>query len=361
MKSPNPINLPGLEDKTFLLLVIAVSLAFGWILWPYSGAVLWATILAIVFAPAYRRLLRSMRQKRTLAALVALLIIVLIVILPVTLITALLVQEVFAVYLRIQSGELNIGQYFKQIFDTLPLWVTDLLARFDLTNLALMQERLASGLMKTSQFLATQALNIGQNTFALIVDLFIVLYLLFFLLRDGDGLARRIRQAIPLYPEQQRDLFNKFTAVIRATIKGTVVVAVVQGTLGGLILWALGVRAPALWGALMAVLSLLPAVGSALVWLPVAIYFLITGAIWQGIVLIAFGVLVIGLVDNVLRPVLVGKETKIPDYVVLVATLGGIAIFGVNGFVIGPVIAAMFIAAWDIFSTSRSRVEGTGP
>jgi predicted PurR-regulated permease PerM len=94
-----------------------------------------------------------------------------------------------------------------------------------------------------------------------------------------------------------------------------------------------------------------------LVWLQVAIYFLVTGAIWEGIVLIAFGVLVIGLVDNVLRPVLVGKETKIPDYVVLIATLGGIAIFGVNGFVIGPVIAAMFMAVWDIFSTSRSRVE----
>jgi predicted PurR-regulated permease PerM len=211
--------------------------------------------------------------------------------------------------------------------------------------------------MKTSQFFATQALSIGQNTFAFIIDLFIVLYLLFFLLRDGDGLARRIRDAIPLRPEQQRDLFNKFTAVIRATIKGTLVVAIVQGALGGLIFWALGVHAAVLWGALMAVLSLLPAVGSALVWVPVAIYFFVTGHIWQGIVLVAFGVLVIGLVDNVLRPVLVGKETKIPDYVVLVATLGGIAIFGVNGFVIGPVIAAMFMAVWDLFSTSRSEIQ----
>ena len=361
MASPKSLNLPGLEDKSFLLLVIAVSLAFAWILWPYSGAVLWATVLAIVFAPMYRRLSRSMRQKRTLAALATLLVIVLIVILPLTLITALLLQEGFSVYERIQSGELNIGEYFKQIFGALPSWVTDLLDRFELTNVRVMQERLSSGLMKTSQFLATQALNIGQNTFDFIIDLFIVLYLLFFLLRDGDGLTRRIRNAIPLHAEQQRDLLNKFTAVIRATIKGTVVVAILQGALGGLIFWALGVRAPVLWGALMAVLSLLPAVGSALVWLPVAIYFLVTGAIWQGIVLIAFGVLVIGLVDNVLRPVLVGKETKIPDYVVLVATLGGIAIFGLNGFVIGPVIAAMFMAVWDIFSASRSemRIERT--
>jgi predicted PurR-regulated permease PerM len=105
---------------------------------------------------------------------------------------------------------------------------------------------------------------------------------------------------------------------------------------------------------------LLPAVGAGLVWLPVAIYFLVTGAVWQGVVLILFGVLVIGLVDNVLRPVLVGKDTKMPDYVVLIATLGGMAIFGLNGFVIGPVIAAMFMAVWDLFSASRSEIE-VGP
>jgi predicted PurR-regulated permease PerM len=208
--------------------------------------------------------------------------------------------------------------------------------------------------MKTSQFLATQALNIGQNTFNFVINLFIMLYLLFFLLRDGDDLIRRIRSAMPLHGEQQRDLFAKFTAVIRATVKGNIVVAIVQGVLGGIIFWLLGVHAPVLWGVLMTVLSLLPAVGSALIWLPVAIYFLVTGAIWQGIVLIAFGVLVIGLVDNVLRPILVGKDTKMPDYVVLISTLGGIAIFGLNGFVIGPVIAAMFMAVWDIVASART-------
>ena len=114
----------------------------------------------------------------------------------------------------------------------------------------------------------------------------------------------------------------------------------------------LGIHAPALGAALMALLSLLPAVGTALVWLPVAIYFLATGAIWQGIVLTAFGVLVIGLVDNVLRPILVGKDTRMPDYVVLISTLGGIAVFGINGFVLGPVIAAMFIAVWGMVSAS---------
>jgi predicted PurR-regulated permease PerM len=358
MNSSNRINLAGLEHKTFLLLVVLVSLAFAWILRPYSGAVLWATVLAIVFAPLYRRLLKSLRKKRTLAALVTVMIILVMVILPLTLVAALLLHEAFILYERIQSGELNIGLYFQQVFAALPAWVTDLLDRFELTNLGLMRERLSSSLVKASQFLAAQALNIGQNTFEFIIDLFILLYLLFFLLRDGDELSSRVKNALPLAADQQRELLKKFTTVIRATVKGNVVVALVQGALGGLIFWFLGVHAPVLWGVLMTLLSLLPAVGSALVWLPVAIFFLATGDTWQGVVLIAFGVLVIGLVDNFLRPILVGKDTRMPDYVVLMATLGGMAIFGLNGFVIGPVIAAMFIALWDMVASSRGGDEG---
>jgi predicted PurR-regulated permease PerM len=357
MKSP---NLVGLEDKTFILLIVVVTIAFAWILWPFYGAVFWATVLAIIFRPSYRRLMASMGQRRTLAALTTVTIVVFIVILPVTLITALLVQEGFSVYQRIQSGELNIGGYFQKLFAILPGWLTDMLDRFGLSNLGLSQERLSMGLMQGTQFVATHALNLGQNTFDFLVNLCIVLYLLFFLLRDGDTLTRRIRQAMPLHVEQQRDLLDQFTTVIRATIKGSVLVAIVQGALGGLMFWLLNVHAPVLWGVLMAILSLLPAVGSALIWLPVAIYFLVTGAVWQGIILIAFGVLVIGLVDNVLRPLVVGKDTKMPDYVVLISTLGGIAIFGLNGFVIGPVIAALFIAVWETVATSRSRIPIDG-
>ena len=355
MKSPNSANLPDLEDKTFLLLVIAISLAFAWILWPFFGVVLWGTILAILFAPVYRRLLKILGQRRTVTALATVTIVLLIVILPLTLIGALLVQEGLSVYEKFQSGELNFGRYFQQVLGALPSWVSDLLDRFGLTNLGAMQEQLSTGLVQGGQFVAAKALNIGQNTFDLIVELIIVLYLLFFLVRDGDDLARRIRTAIPLHADQQRELFNRFTTVIRATVKGNVVVAIVQGALGGLIFWFLGVYAPVLWAVVMAFLSLLPAIGSALIWLPVAIYFLVTGATWQGLVLIAYGVLIIGLVDNLLRPFLVGKDTKMPDYIVLISTLGGMAIFGLNGFVIGPVIAAMFMAVWDIFASSRAR------
>jgi len=187
------------------------------------------------------------------------------------------------------------------------------------------------------------------------VSFFVMLYLLFFLLRDGDRLSVLLRHALPLRAAHKRRLMEKFRAVIGATVKGNIAVAALQGALGGLAFWVLDVHAPVLWAVLMAFLSLLPAVGAGLVWLPLAIYLLATGAIGQGLGLIAYGVLVIGLVDNLLRPLLVGKDSKMPDYVVLVSTLGGMAVLGLNGFVIGPLIAAMFIAVWDIVAQDGRR------
>ena len=221
-------------------------------------------------------------------------------------------------------------------------------------GLGAVQDRLSDALKRGSQFIAAQALSIGQGAADFILGLLVMLYLLFFLLREGGELFKRIQDAIPLPREQQRALFSKFTTVIRATIKGSIFVAAVQGALGGLIFWLLGLHAPVLWGFVMGLLALLPAVGAALIWVPAAIYLLATGSVWQGVVLLLFGAFVIGLIDNILRPLLVGKDTKMPDYVVLISTLGGLATFGLNGFVLGPVIAAMFIAAWDIFSASTS-------
>ena len=212
-----------------------------------------------------------------------------------------------------------------------------------------------------SQIVAGQALTIGQNTFDFLVSFFVMLYLLFFLLRDGATLSSMVRNAVPLAKPHTHFLLNKFTTVIRATIKGNVAVAVAQGTIGGLAFWFLGVQGALLWAVLMAFLSLLPAVGAALIWGPVALYFLATGHIWQGAVLIFVGVFVIGLVDNILRPLLVGKDTKMPDYVVLISTLGGMALFGLNGFVIGPVIAALFMAAWSLFVASDEPGDPKSP
>jgi predicted PurR-regulated permease PerM len=344
-----------LEDKAFLILIVAVSLAFAWILTSFYGAILWGVVIAMMFAPLYRRLLRKMPKRPTVASVIMLLAIVLIVILPLTLIAAALTQQGAVVVGKMQSGELNFGKLLQQILNALPGWATGVLDRFGVASLGDMQEKLTSGLIKGGQTIASQALDIGQSTFSFMVSLAIMLYLLFFLFRDGDTLARAVKDAIPLRPGLRDELLKKFTIVIRATVKGSLLVALTQGALGGLIFWILGINAALLWAVLMAFLSLLPAIGAGLVWLPVALYLLATGSFWQGAILIAYGFVVIGLADNIMRPMLVGKDTKMPDYIVLISTLGGIEAFGLNGFVIGPVIAAMFIAAWEIFSEQRRQ------
>ncbi|MEQ1741000.1 MAG: AI-2E family transporter [Candidatus Nitrotoga sp.] len=347
------MNSSEFQKKVFLLLLIVVSIAFCWIVWPFFGAVFWGTVLAIMFAPLYRRLLAVTRGRQNLAALATLVLCLIIVILPLTFITASLVQEAISFYQKLQSGELHFIANLQQVINALPRWMVDLLDRFEFGNISALQEKLSASMMEGSKFIATQVFTVGQNTFEFIVSFGIMLYLLFFLLRDGSTLSGRIRQAIPLCMEHKRYLFSKFITVLRATVKGNIAVAAVQGLLGGVIFWILGIQGPLFWGVLMAFLSLLPAIGAALIWAPVAIYFLVTGDTWSGVILIAFGVFVIGLIDNILRPILVGKDTQMPDYVVLISTLGGIALFGLNGFIIGPVIAAMFIAAWDLFSSSK--------
>lgn len=345
----------SIEDRAFLILIVVVSLALGWILTSFYGAILWGVVIAIMFEPVHRRLLQMMPQRPTLAALAMIVLIIMIVILPLTTIAASLTRQGAAVVAKVQSGEIDFGKLFQQVLDALPHWATGILESFGIASLGGMQAKLSAGLVKGSQLIAAQALNIGQSTFEFIVNVAIMLYLLFFLFRDGHALSRRVKDAIPLRVELRDALLEKFTVVIRATVKGSLLMALAQGALGGLIFWILGIHAAMLWAVLMAFLSLLPAVGSGLVWMPVALYLIATSSFLQGAILIAYGFLVIGLVDNLLRPMLVGKDTKLPDYVVLISTLGGIETFGLNGFVIGPVIAAMFIAVWDIFSISRKE------
>jgi predicted PurR-regulated permease PerM len=342
----------NLYFRSFLVLLIAVSVAFVWVLLPFYAAIFWGTILAIIFMPLHRRLLARMPRRRNLAALTTLSSIILIVIIPMALVTVSLLREGASIYKRISSGELNLGAYFEQILAALPPSAHNILNRFGVGDLFSMKEKLSTGALEGSKFLASQAVNVGQNTFEFLIGMGIMLYLLFFLLRDGGELARQSKQLIPLSADHQQHLFRKLATVVRAAVRGDIVVAATQGALGGLMFWFLGIQGALLWGVIMGFLSLLPAVGAALIWVPVAVYFLVTGAIWQGVTLALFGVLVIGLVDNVLRPLLVGKDTKLPDYVVLISTVGGLSVFGLNGFVIGPLFAALFIACWDLFPSA---------
>ncbi|MDM0076971.1 AI-2E family transporter [Variovorax sp. J2P1-59] len=346
------MNSPALQRGTFLFLLAVVTIAFGWILLPFSGAVMWSVALAILFTPIYRRLVKRMGGRRNLAAFTTLLLATIIVVIPLVVITVSVVDEVSVVQQMIRSGDISFTSYFQQIVNALPHWALDLLNRFGLGNVEGFIGRVSQSALKSSQLIATHAVSIGQNTFEFLVSFGIMLYLLFFLLRDGAELSKTIRNSLPLAKPHTHYLLNKFTTVIRATIKGNIAVAAAQGIIGGIAFSFLGVQGALLWGVLMGFLSLLPAVGAALIWAPVAIYFLAVGDIGKSLTLIFIGVFVIGLVDNILRPLLVGKDTQMPDYIVLMSTIGGIALFGINGFVIGPVIAALFMAAWDLFASS---------
>lgn len=223
----------SLHYRTFLLLLVVVSIAFGWLLWPFYGAVFWGAILAILFAPLQRRLVPRIGGRRNLAALITLALVLLLVILPLVVISGSLVSEGANLYQSIKSGQINFGAYFQQAMEALPPSVHDLLARFDLADIPSLQEKLSAGAMQASQFLATQALSIGQDTFQFVISFGIMLYLLFFLLRDGPQLGQRIKRAMPLSDAHKHHLFRKFTTVVRATVKGNIAVAASQGALGG--------------------------------------------------------------------------------------------------------------------------------
>lgn len=337
------------EDRAFMLLVVLATIAFAWVLKPFYGTILWGLVVAILFNPLNMRLRKALGQRKGLASIATVVLVIVIVILPLILVSAALGQQASGLYRMVQSGELDFALYLQRILDAMPSWIRELLNYFGLTDLASAKSKVTEILGQASQLIAAKAVGIGLGAFDFAVGLGVMLYLLFYLLRDGEGLLTRVKHSVPLAAEQKTILLERISLVVRATVKGGVTVAVVQGVLGGLAFWLLGIPAPLLWAVIMAFLSLLPAIGAAFVWAPVAFYLLAIGSIWQGLFLIGYGVLVIGLVDNLLRPILIGQSTRLPDYIVLISTLGGIEIFGLQGFVIGPLIAAIFMVSWEIF------------
>lgn len=336
-----------LETRTFLLFLLLVSVGFLMLLKPFFGPIFWACAIAVIFFPIQKALLKRFQGYTNLCALATLLLCMIIVVIPATFLVSSVVTEGAAAYQKLESGEFNPAQYIEQVRTAFP-GLQQTLDRFGI-DIIKIKESALSVAVGGGKLAAQHALSIGQNTFKLLLNICLMLYLTFFLLRDGEYLLELLIRALPLGDARERMLFAKFGEVTRATIKGNLVIAIVQGSLGGLIFWILGIPGALLWGVVMAVLSLIPAVGPAIVWAPVALYLFAIGANVKAIVLIAFGMGVIGLIDNILRPILVGRDTKLPDYVVLLSTLGGLGLFGINGFVIGPLVAALFIAFWGIF------------
>jgi len=349
-------------SRVFLLsLVAGATLAFLWLVAPFSGAILWAVIAAVLFEPLNARLLVAMPRRRNGAALITLVIITVVVVVPAMLLGAALLHEGGVFYTRVRSGEVDFGRLFVDAQAHLPDWARNWLADIGLGDVGGLRTKISQGFASSFQAVASRVLSIGQGAFGFFLSLGVMLYLTFFLLRDGHDLAARIERSIPLPAEQRAILVAKFVQVIRATTKGSLIVAMLQGLVGGLTFWLLGLPGALLWGVAMGVFSLFPAIGTGLIWVPMTIYLLATGAIWQGSVLFLCGFFIISSVDNVVRPILVGRDARMPDYVVLIATLGGFELMGFNGFVIGPVIAALFMATWDLFGNAEGQAPAIEP
>jgi len=328
----------------FAALLILVTVAFLWLIRGFLQPVFWAVALGIIVYPLHSRLEQRLAPRRSLAAALSMLIVVMVVILPLAGLITAVTAEATSLVQRLTQQDIGLDRVYDEIQQRLPAPVMERLP----TNIENIEARLAEAAVTASRFIAARALSIGQDTLRIAVFFFLMLYLLFFFLRDGPKLLDGLVRALPLGDERERHLLERFAEVSRATIKGTLVVGIVQGAIGGIAFAMLGIGGAVLWGVVMALLSILPAVGPALVWLPTAIFLFATGRIVAAIVLILIGVLVIGLVDNLLRPILVGRDTRMPDYLILLSTLGGLTAFGLAGIVIGPIIAAFFLSCWEM-------------
>ncbi|MEM1326881.1 MAG: AI-2E family transporter [Bacteroidota bacterium] len=342
-------------DIFFLLLIFLVTFAFFGLIQSFLLTVFWAIVFAILFAGTFERWLTRTKGKRNLAASLTLLQIILIVIIPLAIIGGIVVNEAVDYYQQINQSEVDLQQRITNLRQRFPI-NESYLEQFGL-DMAEIEANVLGFITGSLQTVAGRAVGITQNVFGFFVNFFLMLYILYFFLRDGRQLVRDLVWVLPIGDEREWTLLRRFDKVSKATVKGSLLVALMQGTMGGILFWAVGIPAAFIWGVIMVLLSLLP-IGSAIVWFPAAIILLSEGEVANGIIVMAVGALLIGLVDNVMRPRLVGQDTKLPDYLILLSTLGGLALFGISGFVIGPIIAALFVSCWQIMGVEYG---GTHP
>jgi predicted PurR-regulated permease PerM len=338
---------PAIANAFFFAILIFASIAFVVLLTPFFEPILWATALAVLFQPLQRKLLVVCKQRINFAALATLLIICITVIVPAIFLSIAVSKEGVTLYQDISSGEIDFSGPINWIQKSLPSVIEQ--GKSLGIDIVELKQKISSSALQSSQWFASHVISFGQNTLRFTVLFFIMLYLLFFFLRDGEKIISLIVRILPLGDEREHFLLSKFAEVSRATIKGTLVVGMVQGSLGGIMFAILGIQSAIFWAVIMTLLSIIPAVGSALIWIPAAIYLIANGMLAKGIILIVFGAVVIGMADNILRPMLVGRDTKMPDYLILLSTLGGLAMVGISGFVLGPIIAAFFLTIWVMF------------
>ncbi|MBV7258822.1 AI-2E family transporter [Erythrobacter sp. WH158] len=346
-----------IQQVSFLAVVGAVTFLLVWIAWPFATPLLWSALAAIMFQPLYKWVLIKVRGRRNPAAIITLSIIFLAVVLPALWIGTMVVGQALSTIAAFQDDPIDLAAWANQIYGMLPTTVQDMVDESGWNDMSEAQGRLQDLLGESAGMLASSAVSIGSGALSFILSFGLGLYVTYFLLRDGSRIGETILHSAPVEREIADRLAERFLGIVRATIKGSGVVGLVQGTLGGITMAIAGVPSALLLAVMMAILALIPAVGTALVWAPVGVWLLMTGSVWQGVFVLASGFIIISSADNVLRPILVGRDTGIPDWIILVTTLGGLSIAGFSGIVLGPLVAGLFLASWSILQEQRAEDE----
>lgn len=346
------------DRSGLILLTAAATIGLIWIVAPFRGAIIWALAASVTFSPLFRILKRQPGERASLAAALSVLAIVFLAIVPAILIGTALVRETAA--LIIHNGKAApLPATVGQLHALLPDWLHRLLRLAGNDDVATVQRYVAGLLEGGLSSLLGGAIGIGQGAFGFAVSLGAMIYLSFFFLRDGHDIWNGLVAHVPLSVQTRRRMADEIAGVLKATLRGTIIVAGVQGSLGGLIFWLLGLQAPGVWGFAMALTSLLPPFGAGAIWLPMAVFLLLTGSILKGVALAICGFFIISLIDNLLRPFLIGREAHLPEYLVFLSTLGGLALLGLDGVIIGPLLVSLFLSSWRALNAElKSRAKG---
>ncbi len=355
-----PHRTEELQQTSFLIILAVVSLLMAVIVYPFAQPLLWAGLAAIMFQPLYRKVLRRVRGRRNPAAGLSLLIIFFLVMVPAAWIASMVIQQAFVLVTTLQQQPLDLAALFDSIYTNLPQTAREAVDRSGWADIATAQTRLQELLTESAGMIASQAVSIGSGALSFFLSFGVALYVMFFLLRDGERIGRTVLCAAPIERAIADRLAERFLGIVRATIKGTGVVALVQGALATITLMIAGVPSALLFGVVTTVFALVPVIGSGAVWLPAGVWLLVSGETWQGLFVLLAGFFIISSADNVLRPILVGRDTGIPDWIILITTLGGISLVGFSGIVLGPLVAGLFLASWSILREQREEDEALG-
>lgn len=355
-----PHRTDELQHASFLLILGVVSLMMAVIVWPFATALLWAALAAIMFQPLYRWMLRKMRGRRNWAASASLLVIFFAVLVPGLWLATLVVQEALVLVAALQAQPLDLAATYDNIYGMLPQAAQEAVDSSGWADVSSIQTKVQEVLAASAGMIASQAVSIGSGALGFMLSFGVGLYVMFFLLRDGERIGRTLLNTVPVERSISERLAERFLGIVRATIKGSGVVGLVQGVMAGISFLIVGLESALFFGVLTTVFALVPVIGAGAVYIPVGLWLLLTGAMWQGAFVLVVGVVVISSADNVLRPILVGRDTGIPDWIILVTTLGGISFLGFSGIVLGPLVAGLFLASWSILQEHRNEDAQAG-